>query len=61
MRYFFRHGRITMDRTKSGNFSYLLGAFKELKDAESFLLTIIQKQYPEGKVIRYKKGNRTNG
>ncbi len=58
---FFRHGRITMDQQKDGSFSYLLGAFNEYKDAEDFLVNIMAKQYPNAKVVRYKKGNRING
>jgi len=58
---FYKHGRITMDQHKDGSFSYLLGAFNELKDADDFLKNILIRQYPNAKVVRYKKGNRING
>lgn len=57
---FGRHGNISYDVTKEGNYSYMLGDFAESKDAMSFFTEIIRPQYPHARVIQYKDGNRLN-
>ncbi len=55
---FQRHGEITHEMKKDGSYAYLLGDFGEWRDANKFLNSIMLSQYPNAKVIRYKKGNR---
>jgi len=55
---FTRHGNITMQQTKEGMYSYMLGEFNEWRDANAFLNNIILGRYPQGKVVRYKRGRR---
>lgn len=55
---FTQHGNLTLEETKEGTFSYLLGDFKEKKDAVQFLEFIVAPRYPDGKVVSYFKGRR---
>ncbi len=57
---FSRHGNITMDQTKDGAYSYLLGDFSNEEDASNFLNSIMKTRYPKARVIRFKRGNRMN-
>lgn len=55
---FTQHGNLTLEETKEGTFAYLLGDFKEKKDAVQFLEFIVAPRYPEGRVVSYFKGRR---
>jgi len=55
---FTQHGNMTLEETKEGTFSYLLGDFKEIKDAKQFLEFIVAPRYPEAQVVSYFKGRR---
>jgi len=50
-------GNLTMEKTAQG-YAYLLGDFKETKDATLFLTNIIKPRYPEAKLIKYESGRR---
>ena len=55
---FRRHGEITVDRQMPGRSAYLLGDFKDWKDANRFLSRVIIQQYPSARIIRYRRGER---
>ncbi|MEM9823746.1 MAG: OmpA family protein, partial [Bacteroidota bacterium] len=57
---FSKHGNITVEQRKDGVFAYLLGDFKNEKDAKMFLDTIMSKRYPGARVIQFRRGNRMN-
>lgn len=50
-------GNLTVEKTAKG-FSYLLGDFKDSKDAELFLTNIIKPRYPAAKLVKYESGRR---
>ena len=52
------HGSITLEKTKKGDYAYLLGEFEDWRDANKFLNSILLSQYPNARLIRYKKGKR---
>jgi len=55
---FSQHGNITKEEKKDGTYAYLLGNFNDPKDAQRFLINVIQARYNTAKVIHYRNGNR---
>ena len=55
---FLQFGNLVLEETKDGRFAYLLGDFKEKKDANSFHENIVAPRYPKAKIIQYSDGKR---
>ena len=55
---FFQHGNIILEHKSSGEYAYLLGDFKEKKDAAAFLREVILPKYATAKLVYYTKGKR---
>jgi len=55
---FYQHGNIILERKPSGEFAYLLGDFKEKRDASVFLREVILPRYATAKLVYYIKGKR---
>ena len=58
---FSRHGNITIEQKKNGNYAYLIGDFKSKRQAKEFLNAVLLKPYPNAKVVKYRRGNRVGG
>jgi len=55
---FKRHGNIFLENKLNGEHAYLLGNFKEKKDAAAFLQEVMLKRYPTAKLVYYLNGRR---
>ncbi len=55
---FFQHGNLAVDRLRNGTYSYVLGDFQSLDEANAFLLDFLIGRYPEAKVVEYESGGR---
>lgn len=55
---FAQYGDLKLEETKDGGFAYLLGDFKEKKDADAFLKSTVISRYPKAIVIYYEMGRR---
>lgn len=56
---FYRHGNIVLYNS-AGTYTYLLGKFTELEDAERFLEDTMSERYPEAQVVEFEFGQRVN-
>ena len=55
---FSRHGNIAVEEKPNGEHAYLLGNFKEKKDAAIFLKEVMLPRYPTARLVYYLKGKR---
>jgi len=55
---FYQHGNIILEQKKSGEYAYLLGDFKEKRDAAIFLREVILPRYETAKLVYYVQGKR---
>ncbi len=55
---FSRHGNIAVEQKANGEHAYLLGNFKEKKDAAIFLREVMLPRYPTARLVYYLNGKR---
>jgi len=55
---FLEFGSILIEETKEGKFAYLIGDFKDKKDAILFLNSVVKNRYPKSNIVRYFEGRR---
>jgi len=55
---FQRHGNIYLEKKANSEHTYMLGSFKEKKDAAMFLKEVILKRYPTARLVYFLKGKR---
>lgn len=55
---FQRHGNIFSEKKSNGEHAYMIGSFKEKKDAATFLKEILIKRYPTARLVYFLNGKR---